>query len=192
MKRTLTLMLLALLLAACGVPTGNEAEMVEDVPFGLLDPQASEPADTAAPAEGPSVQIYLVDPATLRLAAVERRLGEGEASLSDVMGILLNGPTRAELRQGLITALVDEDAVAATELVGGVASVDLTQQFTLLDGPTQRIAIAQVVLTLTGRPGVGRVSFTLVGQPIDIPRGDGTLAQGSVSRDNYRELLPGV
>lgn len=192
MKRALTLLLLALLLTACGVPTGNEAETVEDVPFGLLDPQAAEPAETAAPAEGPAVQIYLVDPAALRLAPVERRLDEGEASLSDVMDILLNGPTRAEQRQGLITALVDDDAVAATDLVGGVASVDLTQQFTLLDGPTQRLAIAQVVLTLTGRPGVGRVSFTLEGQPIDIPRGDGTLAQGSVSRDNYRELLPGV
>jgi spore germination protein GerM len=192
LRRTLTLILLALLVAACGVPTGNEAEPVEEVPFGLLDPQAPEPADTAPPAEGPVIQIYLVDPAALRLAPVERRLDEGETALSDVMDILLNGPTRAEQRQGLITALVDEDAVAATDLVGGVASVDLTQQFTVLDGPTQRLAIAQVVLTLTGRPGVGRVSFTLEGQPIDIPRGDGTLAQGSVSRDNYRELLPGV
>ncbi|MEX0789995.1 MAG: GerMN domain-containing protein, partial [Actinomycetota bacterium] len=187
MKSLLTLVLLVLL-AACGVPTGDQAETVEEVPFGLLDPQASEPAETAAPAGGPAVQIYLVDPAALRLVPVERRLGEDETSLSDVMEILLNGLTGAERRQGLITALVDEDAVAATELVGGVASVDLTQQFTVLDGPTQRLAIAQVVLTVTARPGVGRVSFTLEGQPIDIPRGDGTLAQGSVSRDNYREL----
>ena len=166
---------------------------MDDVPFGLLDPQASEPAETAAPAEGPAVQIYLVDSLGLRLVPVERRLGEGEASLPDVVDALLNGPTRAERRQGLSTAFVDDDVVGdGTNLVGGVASVDLTQQFTVLDGPTQRLAIAQMVLTLTGRPGVGRVSFTLVGQPIDIPRGDGTLAQGSVSRDNYRELLPGI
>ncbi|CAN5823651.1 hypothetical protein BH23ACT12_BH23ACT12_00650 [soil metagenome] len=191
MNRIPTLMLLVFVLFACGVPTGDQAESVDEVPFGLLDPQASEPAETSAPAEGPAVQIYLVDPAGLRLVPVERRLGEGEATLSDVMDVLLNGPTRAESRQGLITALVDEDAVAATELVGGVASVDLAQQFTVLNGPTQRLAIAQVVLTLTARPGVGRVSFTLEGQPIDVPRGDGTLAQGSVSRDNYRELLPG-
>lgn len=192
MKRLLIAILLVLT-AACGVPTSDQAETMDDVPFGLLDAQASEPAESEAPAEGPAVQIYLVDSLGLRLVPVERRLGEGEASLPDVVDALLNGPTRAERREGLSTAFVDDNVVGEdTNLVGGVASVDLTQQFTVMDGPTQRLAIAQMVLTLTGRPGVGRVSFTLEGQPIDIPRGDGTLAQGSVSRDNYRELLPGI
>lgn len=190
--RPLLLLLLVAALAGCGVPTDDRAETLDDVPFGLLDPQASEPAESAAPPEGPAAQIYLVDASGLRLVPVERRLGEGEATLPDVVDALLDGPTRAERRQGLTTAFVDEDAVGGTDLVGGVASVDLAQPFTLLDGPTQRLAIAQMVLTLTGRPGVGRVAFTLEGQPIDIPRGDGTLAQGSVARDNYRELLPGV
>lgn len=190
--RLIPLLLVAALLAGCGVPTGDKAEVMDDVPFGLLDPQASEPAETAAPPEGPAVQIYLIDASGLRLVPVERRLAEVEASLPGVVEVLLDGPTRAERRQGLTTAFVDDDAVGSSDLVGGVASVDLTQQFTVLDGPTQRLAIAQVVLTLTGRPGVGRVAFTLEGQPIDIPRGDGTLAQGSVARDNYRELLPGV
>lgn len=190
--RMVLLLLSAALLAGCGVPTSDRAQVMDDVPFGLLDPQASEPAETAAPPEGPAVQIYLIDASGLRLVPVERRLGEVEASLPDVVEVLLDGPTRAERRQGLTTAFVDDDAVGSSDLVGGVASVDLTRQFTVLDGPTQRLAIAQVVLTLTGRPGVGRVAFTLEGQPIDIPRGDGTLAQGSVARDNYRELLPGV
>lgn len=190
--RRLLLLLFVAALAGCGVPTDDRAETMDDVPFGLLDPQASEPAETAAPPEGPAVQIYLVDPSGLRLVPVERRLVESEASLPDVVEVLLTGPTRAERRQGLTTAFVDDDAVGSSDLVGGVASVDLTQQFTVLDGPTQRLAIAQMVLTLTSRPGVGRVAFTLQGQPIDIPRGDGTLAQGSVARDNYRELLPGV
>lgn len=188
--RRLILVLLVAALAGCGVPTDDGAETMDDVPFGLLDPQASEPADSAAPPEGPAVQIYLVDASGQRLVPVERRLGEGDASLPDVVDALLEGPTRTERRQGLSTAFVDDDAVGASDLVGGVASVDLTQPFTVLDGPTQRLAIAQMVLTLTGRPGVGRVAFTLQGQPIDIPRGDGTLAQGSVARDNYRELLP--
>jgi spore germination protein GerM len=188
--RRLMLVLLVTALAGCGVPTDDGAETMDDVPFGLLDPQASEPADSATPPEGPAVQIYLVDASGERLVPVERRLGEGEALLPDVVDALLEGPTRAERRQGLSTAFVDDEAVGASDLVGGVASVDLTQPFTVLDGPTQRLAIAQMVLTLTRRPGVGRVAFTLQGQPIDIPRGDGTLAQGSVARDNYRELLP--
>jgi spore germination protein GerM len=189
--RRSVLCLLLVVLAACGVGTQAEAERLDEVPFGLLDSQATEPVDTAEPPTGPAVQIYLIDP-TQRLTPVERRVPEGEVALTTVVDELLDGPTRTERRQGLTTAFVDDEGVRAAELVGGVASVDLAQQFTLLDGPTQRIAIAQIVLTLTGRPGVGRVAFTLEGQPIDIPRGDGTLVAGSVSRDAYRELLPGA
>lgn len=134
------------------------------------------------------MQIYLVEPSAQQLLAVERRLPE--ASLQAVVQALMDGPTRAERRRGLTTAFPNEDSVAGANLVGGVASVNLTGQFTALEGPTQRLAIGQIVLTLTGRPGIGRVSFTLEGQPIEIPRGDGTLATGSVSRDGYRELLP--
>lgn len=179
-----------LLLAACGVPESDSAETLEGVPFGLLESQVPEPAESAAPPEGPAVQIYLINPSRDRLVPVERRLAEPDAPLAAVVQSLMNGPNRTERRQGLATAFTDDAAVSGVDLVGGVASVDLTQQFTLLDGPTQRLGIGQIVLTLTGRPGVGRVSFTLIGQPIDIPRGDGTLVAGSVSRDNYRELLP--
>lgn len=188
MRSRLLILLLLVSLTACGVPISDQAESVREVPFGLLDPDASEPEEVATPAEGPLVQIYLVDPSGLSLVPVERRLTE--AALSSVLQSLLLGPNRAERDQGLISAFADPTAVSSVDLVGGVASVDLTQQFTILDGPTQRLAIAQIVVTLTSRPGVGRVSFTLQGQPIDIPRGDGTLAAGSVSRDNYRELLP--
>ncbi|HVL51835.1 MAG TPA: GerMN domain-containing protein [Actinomycetota bacterium] len=189
----LLFLVVALLAGAvgCGVPVDDRAERLNDVPFGLLESESPEPAETAPPAEGPLVQIYLLDPSGQQLVPVERRLAPAEAPLFAVMDALLTGPTRAELRQGLSTAFADENAVARVDLVGGVASVDLTQQFTVLDGPTQRLAIAQMVLTLTGRPGVGRVAFTLEGQPIDIPRGDGTLVAGSVSRDSYRELVPG-
>ena len=183
--------LLLVFIAACGLPVDNAAKSVTKVPYELLEPQASAPAEPVVPAEGPAVRIYLIDPSGQQLVAADRRLAGAEVSLDAVLDALLNGPTRAERAQGLSTALNDAAAVGTAELVGGVASIDLTSQFVVLDGPTQRLAIAQIVLTLTGRPGVGRVSFTLDGQPIDIPRGDGTLATGSVSRDNYRELSPG-
>lgn len=185
------LVLLALLLGgACGIPVEGQAEQVQDVPFGLMDPDAPAPAETEDPGEGPVIQVYLIDPSGQQLIPVERRLAE--APLPAVVAALMAGPTAAERAEGLGSALTDDSAVASVELVGGVASVDLTAQFTVLDGPTQRLAIAQLVFTLTSRPGLGRVSFTLEGQPIDIPRGDGTLATGSVARDNYRELMPGT
>lgn len=182
------MLLAALATVSCGVPVEDRAEVVDEVPFGLLEASPTEPAEAPNPAVGPVVQLYFVDQSGQSLVPVQRNVGE--ATLPAVVEALANGPTRAERRQGLRTALPREDAVATVGLVGGVAGVDLTEQFTRLDGPTQRLAIAQTVLTLTARPGVGRVAFSLQGQPIDVPRGDGTLVQGSVSRDSYRELFP--
>lgn len=180
-------LILAVGLSGCGVPVDDDAQTVVDVPFGLLDPEPSERPETIVPTEGPMFQIFLVDPSRTQLVAAERRLSD--SSLPAVLDELMQGPTGAESRSGLTTAFPNEMQVVGVELVGGVASVNLTQDFTVIDGPTQRLGIAQIVLTLTGRPGVGRVAFTLEGQPIDIPRGDGTLVAGSVSRDNYRELF---
>lgn len=175
-------------LVACGVPLDREAEVLNDVPFGLSDPERA-PEPSPAPIEGSGAQIFLVDPSRARLAPVERRVRE--PTLPAVVDTLLDGPTRAESRQGLTTAFANgKDVIKSVSLIGGVAEVDLAQSFTTSDGTQQRLAIAQLVLTATGRPGVGRVSFTLEGQPVDVPRGDGTLVSGSVSRDDYRELLP--
>lgn len=187
MKLVVGVLIVAVLGTSCGVPADDQAERVDDVPFGLLDPQPSTPAESVGPTEGPVVQIYLVDSTGQKLAPVERRLSQ--ASAFDVVEALMAGPTARERQQGMSTALGSEAVVSRVELVGGVASVDLTGRFAALDGLTQQMGIAQLVLTLTGRPGIGRISFTLDGQPIDIPRGDGTLATGSVSRDNYREFL---
>jgi len=67
--------------------------------------------------------------------------------------------------------------------------VDLTDDFAALAGQDQLLAIAQLALSLTGQAGVGRVAFTLGGDRIEVPRGDGSLTSGSVSRDAYLTLL---
>lgn len=76
------------------------------------------------------------------------------------------------------------------ETSGGVAVIDLSEGFTDISGSDQLIAIAQLVYTSTGRPGVGQVTFTLEGEPIEIPRDDGSITSGSVTRDDYRDLAP--
>lgn len=189
MIRPLSSLLIIIVLAAgCGVPVDREAKAVSDVPFGLLDLEQVESPEDPGPPEGLATQIYLVDPSGNLLVGVERRLAD--TSLPSVVDSLLSGPTRAESRDGLSSAFPDQPGlINKVELVEGVAGIDLAQSFTSSEGIRQRLSIAQLVLTLTARPGVGRVSFTLEGQPIDVPRGDGTLAAGSVSRDSYRELM---
>jgi spore germination protein GerM len=65
----------------------------------------------------------------------------------------------------------------------------LLPAITELGGDEQLLAVAQLVCTLTARPGVGPVSFTLEGAPVDVPTGDGSLTSGPVSRDDYADLL---
>ena len=56
----------------------------------------------------------------------------------------------------------------------GFVTVDLAgEPFDRIDPADQRAAIAQIVLTLVGRPGVGQVTFTLDGEPMRVPRADG-------------------
>lgn len=183
---------IALVFVACGVPTEDRASTAgpKRVPFALLEDEPVRPPATVPPPAATVVRIYLLDPSGERLVAVDRSADEeAEVSLDEVVDVLLLGPTRPESNAGIRSA-VGRTTVVDVGLAGGVANVDLNEEFAAIDGGTQRLALGQIVYTLTSRPGVGRVSFTLAGQPVEIPRGDGTLTSGSVSRDSYRELAP--
>lgn len=52
----------------------------------------------------------------------------------------------------------------------------------------QVLALGQIVLTLTGLPGVGRVRFEIDGESVATPLPDGTSTEDSVSREDYRSL----
>ena len=179
-----------LALAGCGVTTQTSARTTEpgDVPFGLAEEDRQTAPDTVLPPAGSAAEVYFLD-AGGRLVVAAREVGSERPDL--VVAALLAGPTSAEADAGVRTALPDQGAVRSVEVTGGVAVVDLAASFVDLDGEAQRSALAQLVYTLTARPGIGRVSFTLEEQPVEILRGDGTLTTGSVSRDSYREMAPG-
>ncbi len=108
-------------------------------------------------------------------------------SLKDVVAALADPPAVGGV--ALRTAVGDPSIVGQVRLVAGTAEVDLLSAISALAGDEQLLAVAELVCTLTGRPGVGRVSFTLNGAPVDVPRGDGSLTARPVSRDDYRVLL---
>ena len=179
----------ALLLGACGVPAEPSAVLAddEDVPFGLLDPavEAESPLEGAT---GTAVPVFLVDgdgdgPA---LVGVARLAPSG--ALSSRLDVLAEGPTPSEAATGLRSALPGPEAVTSVDLSGGVARVDLSRDFTELSGSDQLLAIAQMVFTLTERADVSRVGFTLDGEPVQVPRGDGTLTSDPVARVDYGKL----
>ena len=68
----------------------------------------------------------------------------------------------------------------------GIASVELGARFRELPLSEQRLAVAQLVLTLTDRPGIGQVLFTVNEEAVEVPRLNGSIARGPVSRDDYQ------
>lgn len=178
------------MLVGCGVPTEDRAHVTaaEDVPFGLLDADREPIAGDSGAGRLP-VRIYLYSDEKDALVAFERRVDE--PSLRVALEVLLEGPSDAEASNDVTSALDDVDAVADVESGRGIAAVNLAPAFGDLSGADQLVALAQMVYTATARPGIGQVTFTLDGDPVDIPVGDGSLASGSVARDDYEALAPG-
>ncbi|HVV38208.1 MAG TPA: GerMN domain-containing protein [Acidimicrobiales bacterium] len=181
----LCVVMFAAAFAACGVTTQASPRVVDrrSVPFDLLKKNARPLVATTTPQAAEPVALCFVQ--DQRLVTVERSL-ESPVALRDVVNALAESP--ADVPR-LRTAFGGPDLVDRVELRGGVVAVDLTPEVSTLGGNDQLLAIAQVVCSLTARPGVGQVTFTLGGAPVDVPRADGTVTSEPVSRDDYASLL---
>jgi spore germination protein GerM len=177
-------LLVAVAAMACGVPTRDHADRADraDVPFQLVEPDST--SDPRAP-RGAPVDVYFYDTGTERLVRVV--LTTDDTGLDAVLR-LLEGAAGSGLPVG--NPLDDVEVVRAAEVARGRATVDLADSFVDLSGTDQRIALAELVYTATGRPGVGQVSFTLEGEPTEVPRGDGSVTSEPLTRSDYPDLAP--
>jgi spore germination protein GerM len=193
-RRTITglaaLLVAALGLTGCGIPPDDNATLAapDSVPFDLLGDAPSVTATTLPFAQTEKATLFLVQGE--RLAPVQREL-PAPVSVESVLEALVAGPTSTEVQLGLRTALLTTPGlVRSGGVTGGIATIDLGQPFTEIAGRDQIVALAQIVSTVTGLPGVGRVRFTLGGNPVGILRGDGAVTTETVSRDDYATLAP--
>jgi hypothetical protein len=167
----------ALALSACGIPVDSRPTALsrQGVPFGLLQPTG--PSSTVAPVQ-PSpvdvpVQIFLFG-TNGHLVAVDRDLPVTASDLAAVVGALVVGPTDAEARAGIQSALPALTTVLpGTAIAGGVATVNLGGTFGQLVGTQEIEAVAQVVFTASALPGVTGVTFELSGSPVAVPVASG-------------------
>jgi spore germination protein GerM len=142
-----------------------------------------------------SVQLYFLDGNRLQPVTIDLA---GTATPSRVLAALESGPPAGDLGIGLRT-LLPEETTTIPALVNrvepsnlGYVTVDLaTPAFELIDSADQRAAIAQIVLTLINRPGIGQVKFTLDGVPMRVPGREGLQSEagGLVSLEDYQSLL---
>ena len=181
-----------LFLAACGIPTSNQADVVpsHDVPFHLLSPTVPTSTTTTLFAT-PYVSelIYLVK--SNALVGVRREVIV-PAPLTAVVDALLAGPTSSETANGLTSALSPGVRIESTVVVAGIATINLNAAFGQISGSAETLAVGQLVLTVTSQPDATAVSFAINGLAISVPTADGASTKVPVSAAQYATLLAGA
>jgi spore germination protein GerM len=102
-----------------------------------------------------------------------------------ISGLSSSAPSKAK-------TLLPTAFAANIDVEGGVANVNSKIGYLDSIKPNeQRLAIAQIVLTLTSQPGIGQVTFSVGGKPIGVPRGRGDIAGAGipVTFDDYKMLI---
>ena len=178
-------------LAACGVQEDRVPRPLaqEEVPFGLLAPATSIAEPAPGSGDGVRSTIWFVD--NDGLLARSRRMIPEPVDVADVVRALLEPVTQAEAAAGLRTNIPP-----GTELLGiegptdGLVTLDLSGEFLTVTGGVQRLALAQVVFTVTGLANVDRVLFQFDGRPAEVPgRGD-ELTDEPLTRDDFSQFDP--
>jgi spore germination protein GerM len=201
MNRTTYTVLFSLILtigtSACSVNSGSEFIEIDqrEIPFDLSAPETTAPTTTVpiaaqttvAGAVYETVNLYFIK--NNQLFNVQLEIG-GPTNPQNVFAALIAGlPDPAHSN---MTTLLPSNLTAIIDVQGGVANINL--QSGILDALTtsqQRLAIAQISLTLTSQPGIGQVTFSVNGKPIGVPRGRGDIAAAGVpvAFDDYKMLI---
>ena len=201
------IMLLSIFLTSCGVPTSSEFVQISDanIPFELNATTTTSTTTTivvATDGDGSSSgskneQSAIVDESVDLYYIINNRLVAtnikivSPATTTQVLSALVAGPPSGDTGSGLRSAIATSLQVTIN-VNKGIASID-ANNFLLagLSPIDQRLAIAQLVLTITSRPGIGQAQFSVNGTPIAIPRGRGDLSKPgeTVSYDDYVSLL---
>ena len=194
----IVLLALAVLGTACGVPTGGGPTAIgkNNVPFQLLSPASpTTGGSTVPPAVAVPEPIFLVAVSTQTVAPVTRDItvpSTLNATLTEVLTALLEGPTAAESATGLQSYLTPGKTRVSARVSGGIATVDFSTNPIQVVGANQTLAIAQVVYTATQQPGVTGVLFQIAGEPIEVPTASGDTVTGPVDRTSYQAQAPAV
>ncbi|MEY4175422.1 MAG: Sporulation and spore germination [Actinomycetota bacterium] len=200
-RALVTSLAIVLVVAACSVVGDGKVDTI-DPPFGLADTAA--PSTTAAPTttvlastttiglettttlvQTEPVRLYFITSG--QLLYVEGALPAPAALQQIVAALQLGTEPLGDLGAGLRSAVPSAAEIRVLDTGAGIANVELPVGF--FDGiPAldQRLAIGQIVLTLTDSRGVGQVQFDLA-----VPDATGQVIQPGtpLSRLDYVPLL---
>ncbi len=117
---------------------------------------------TAPAAHAQTVRVHFLQGE--QTVAVERP----GATPADAIAALLAGPSPAEQRSRIVSELPEGLALRGLEAADGVATVDFGSAFGDGDAAAVSARVAQVVLTLTGVPGIHEVRLLVEGKELAV------------------------
>ena len=196
-KTSFTLVLLTCAMASCAVPKSGKFVEVNpnNIPFNLNSPETSAPTTTIPYAVQTTIagiayeqaDFYFIKASDLVRVRLEIPTPKNPQSVFAALIAGLPDPAHTKF-----ITLLPTNFAASVDVDGGVANVNAKRGYLDLVKPNyQRLAIAQIVLTLTSQPGIGQVTFSVAGKPIGVPRGRGDIAGAGVpvTFDDYKMLI---
>jgi germination protein M len=207
---TVALVTLALLAAACGTD-GGEASTTTTPAITTAAPSTTTTTpttsstteatttSTAPAAEGIAV-YFLLDELEAEaggpfLVPMFREIDAGSDVPMAAMEALVDGPDNGETEgiPSISTAIPEGSSVLGVMVEGGLASVDLSDEFDDGGGSFSMFArLAQVVFTLTRIEDIDRVEFLIAGEPVTVFSAEGIELDGPQERSDYYDLLPPI
>ena len=214
MKRKVSFSVIAVLsivltTTSCSIPGEGSVKQIDpnQIPYEL-NATTTSPPPTTVPATTTTAPVVETTTSTIsstipvevvrlffvagdQIVPIDRIL-LSPAAAPQVLAALSEGPPEGDAAAGLRSAL-PAGFVAEVSVERGIATVVLPATFiTDIPGGEQRLAVAQIVLTLTRQSGVGQVRFTSNNEPQAVPRGRGDLSApgATVACDDYANLLP--
>lgn len=193
-RRARSILGLVLVLALVGAACSEDADAPE--------------AATAAPSAAPSETAASAPPATPTPAPVTQPV-KLWLTLEDYTGLtvrqaqvtpprfataavteLLKGPTQSEISNAWGTAIPAGSELLGIDLAGGVATVDLSEEFESGGGSLSvRLRLAQLVYTLTEFDTIEGVALEIEGEPVTTFSSEGYSIDGPMTRDEFEDLM---
>lgn len=174
-------------LAACTVSTEGTARTVD----ARIDDTFVAGAEPPEGDERTVVTVWLVDGD--RLVPVERMVetvaDSTVAQMRAALGALFDGPRASDAAAGLRSAVPPDTELGPITLIGGVATVAVSEDIARIGGADEVRAVAQIVLTATESRDVTRVLLVVGGELSPVPLPGGALTSGPVSAEDYTPLV---
>lgn len=176
-------------LTGCGVSAQDRPRLIASPhgPFPL--PASPQPTSSApSPMESGAVTEQLCYIRNDMLVVVSRQVAT-PTTPQDQIQLLLDGPSAQERNAGLTSALTGASVITGVRVQADEAIVDVAEGLAGTSRNDEVLAFGQVVCTLTSRPDVERISFQADGQPLGVPRADGSLSSGPLTVSDYASII---